>query len=355
MRVLHLCRDSRNVGNGTVNLAVTLATGQAAAGATVGFLHARGGFAELLEARGVATFRAGEAASVDLGPNAALGTRRAIRAFEPDVVHSHMGVNCLLTAAVRPFCPRFRTVATVHRQFSREAAAMRLADHAVAISDSDRRNLLARGFRPGRVTRIHNGTLGFDPTLDGAGSADADVRLRSPSVLTVAGMNHRKGIADLIAAIDLVRREIPEVHLYLAGHGSERALFEAMAVERGLEATVTFLGFRADPRPLYPQADVFVLASRAEPFGLALLEARAAGCAIIGTEVDGIPEVLAGGAAGRLVPPRDPERLAAAITALLRDGEARAALGRAARSGLDYWSVARMVDETLALYDRLAA
>jgi glycosyltransferase involved in cell wall biosynthesis len=229
---------------------------------------------------------------------------------------------------------------------------MRLADHVVAISDSDRRNLLARGFRPERVTRIHNGTLGFDPTDAGAVSDD-EVRLRSPSVLTVAGMNHRKGIADLIAAVDLVRREIPEVRLYLAGHGSERALFEAMAAERGLAETVTFLGFRADPRPLYPQADVFVLASRAEPFGLALLEARAAGCAIVGTDVDGIPEVLAGGRAGRLVPPRDPARLATAITELLRDSDARAALGRRAQSDLDYWSVERMVDETLALYRRL--
>jgi glycosyltransferase involved in cell wall biosynthesis len=88
---------------------------------------------------------------------------------------------------------------------------------------------------------------------------------------------------------------------------------------------------------------------------LVLLEARAAGCAVIATDVDGNREALAGGEAGRLVPVRDPERLAAAIAAVLENPAERAALQEQAVAGLDYWTVERMVGETLALYHALAA
>jgi glycosyltransferase involved in cell wall biosynthesis len=113
---------------------------------------------------------------------------------------------------------------------------------------------------------------------------------------------------------------------------------------------VHFLGFQRDPTPLLRAADIFVLASRRESLPIVIGEARAAGCAIVATSVDGVPESLDDGRAGVLVPARDPAALAVALDRLLSDPAARARQAAAAGEGLARFKVERMVDETLALY-----
>ena len=103
-------------------------------------------------------------------------------------------------------------------------------------------------------------------------------------------------------------------------------------------------------------ADIFVLASRREPFGLVLAEARAAGMAVIGSAVDGIPEVLEDGRAGILVPPDDPAALSRALGALLADPGELARWRNRATSDLAWLHTERMCQETCAVYeDALAA
>ncbi|MET3782516.1 glycosyltransferase involved in cell wall biosynthesis [Methylobacterium radiotolerans] len=101
-------------------------------------------------------------------------------------------------------------------------------------------------------------------------------------------------------------------------------------------------------------ADIFVLPSHADPAPLVLSEAREAGCAIVGTDVDGIPELLGGGEAGVLVPAGDPDKLAQALIALTTDPAQLSAWRARSQINLDNLRIARVADETLTVYRRAA-
>jgi glycosyltransferase involved in cell wall biosynthesis len=100
-------------------------------------------------------------------------------------------------------------------------------------------------------------------------------------------------------------------------------------------------------------ADIFVLASRREPFGLVISEARGAGAAILATAVDGIPEALDGGAAGILVPPYNSEALSAQMRSLLTNPDELLLWRQRARQNLGQYHVSRMCRETIAVYQEL--
>jgi glycosyltransferase involved in cell wall biosynthesis len=168
-------------------------------------------------------------------------------------------------------------------------------------------------------------------------------------------MNVRKGIADLIEATVMVRERVPTITTYMLGDGPDRAQFEQLARDRGVGGSVVFLGFRADAELVMKQADVFVLASHADPNPLVIPEARAAGLPIVATRVDGIPESLDGGDAGLLVPPHAPDALANAISGLLLDPAQRDRMRAATSRNLERLTVRRMADETLDVYRREAA
>jgi glycosyltransferase involved in cell wall biosynthesis len=100
-------------------------------------------------------------------------------------------------------------------------------------------------------------------------------------------------------------------------------------------------------------ADIFVLASHYESFGLVLTEAREAGCAIIASDVDGIPETLDNRRAGILVPPKDSHALAAAFVELLSNPDNLQKWKSQGKQNLERFSVKRLNGETLAVYGEL--
>jgi len=108
-----------------------------------------------------------------------------------------------------------------------------------------------------------------------------------------------------------------------------------------------------DPRPYYQQADIFVLASHQEPFGLVLTEARQAGCAVVATDVGGIPEALDGGEAGILVPPHRADFLGSVLIRLLEAPGELDRLRRRARHDLERFTVSRASAQTLDVYREL--
>ena len=103
------------------------------------------------------------------------------------------------------------------------------------------------------------------------------------------------------------------------------------------------------------ESNIFALASHADPGPLVLAEAREAGCAIIATSVDGIPEMLDGGKAGILVPPKRPDLFANAIVKVLTDAALLANLRARSRSNVGYFSVNRVANDYLAIYKSLFA
>jgi glycosyltransferase involved in cell wall biosynthesis len=353
MRVLHLLTNIEEVGAGITNVAMDLACLQAAAGHEVSVASAGGEYEDLLRHHGIRHFTLNQRRTPLNLFRAAKRFHEIIRTAQPDIVHAHM-MTCIMLASALRARTKYQLVATVHNEFQRSAVLMGLADRVIAVSDAVADSMERRGIPRRKISTVKNGTLGsprsrFSRTVHGSVRPE----LHRPAITTVAGMFRRKGIAELIAAFEKIAREFPEAHLYIVGDGLERAEFEAQARRTAFAARIHFEGFQPQPRDYLESSDVFVLASHVEAWGLVLSEAREAGCAIVATEVGGIPEALDGGKAGVLVPPRDVDALAAAIARLLRDDDERHGLQARARENLSSAQVSRMHDETIAVYGEL--
>lgn len=176
-------------------------------------------------------------------------------------------------------------------------------------------------------------------------SADASV------VLCAGRLRPEKGQDILLRATPRIRDAVPGVEIWLAGDGSHRAEYEAIARELGVGDTVRFLGFRSDVPDLMAAADLAAVPSRSEGLGTAALEALAAGLAVVASDVGGLPDSVIPGETGELVAPENPVALADAVAGLLRDPERRAALGRAGRSLIeDQFTEAALARRTLDFY-----
>jgi glycosyltransferase involved in cell wall biosynthesis len=247
----------------------------------------------------------------------------------------------------------YALVSTVHNEFQRSAVLMGLADRVIAVSRAVGESMARRGIPQRKLRVICNGTLGSPRTSVSHGSLP--VELQRPAIATLAGMYQRKGIAELIQAFEQVAVDFPAIHLYLIGNGPDRARFEAQAQTSNVTNRIHFEGFQPHPQDYLQQTDIFVLASHREPFGLVLSEAREAGCAIIASNVDGIPEALDGGQAGLLVPPADSGAIATQLTQLLQNPHLLNTWKQRAQHNLEWLTVARVHQETLAVYEELIA
>ena len=148
--------------------------------------------------------------------------------------------------------------------------------------------------------------------------------------------------------------DAPHSRLLLAGDGSLREAARAYAAQRGVADRVHFLGVRAEVAEMLAACDLFALSSHWEGSPLAVMEAMAAGLPVVATAVGGVPELVADGETGILVPAGEERAFAAALVSLARDPSRRqdlaaAALRRAAAFNLD-----TMVASYAGLFERLA-
>jgi glycosyltransferase involved in cell wall biosynthesis len=240
------------------------------------------------------------------------------------------------------------TVATLHTldappprsrlalHFRLMAWALRRARRVIAVSEITRRHYLERArLRPERVVTIYNG---IDPTAFQAGPgvreearAEWAIPPDAPVLATVAVQREPKGIQHMLAALPAVAAAFPAVRYLLVGDGPHRPALEQQARDLGLADRVVFAGAREDVPRLLAAADIFVLPSLTEALPTVVAEAMAAGLPIIATTVGGIPEMVRHGEAALLVPPADPDALAAAALRLLANPRQAAAMGRAGR------------------------
>lgn len=152
-----------------------------------------------------------------------------------------------------------------------------------------------------------------------------------PLVLTAARLDAQKGHPTLLEAI----AELPEALFLFAGEGPEREALEARAAELGVAERVRFLGRREDVPQLLAACDVFALPSLYEGSSLAVLEAMAAGTAIVSSAIGGTEELIEDGRSGLLVPPGDAPALAAALRRVLGDPRLRGEMAARARERVD--------------------
>ena len=339
-RVFHLLKHCGH-GNGNVHVAVDLACMQARAGYEVTFFSAGGTFVPLLQQNGVQhRYVVQDQRRPQSLLSATWKVLMAARKIRPQVIHAHM-MGSALVGYVASKLTRVPLVTTVHNSFDRHSKLMALGDRVVAVSRAEQRSLEGQGYRTSKLTAIMNAPdeSPREAFMQGA----ALPPLRTPCIVAANGLHRRKGVSDLLKACSMVLPEMPAWHLYIAGEGPDREILEEQAGALGLSDRVTFLGFLPSPRPLLEQADIFVLASYADPCSLAIGEALAAGCAVIATSVGGTPEMLNFGESGRLVTPGKPVELAAELRSLMTNDDERMKLRAKAKAGAGRFKVQRLV------------
>jgi glycosyltransferase involved in cell wall biosynthesis len=312
---------------------------------------------------GVEAFPTALRGDADLG--AFLALRSTMKSFAPDIVHAHSaGAHGVSMAAARSAGIR-RTVVTrrldlpVGRSpFSRAKYRHGVARY-IAISRRVRDSLVEGGVEPGRIRVVYSGVpvAGVPRSDDPAARAAARARLGvSAGALTcglVGAFTSQKGQDVAIAA--LARTERKDLRLVLVGDGADRSSLERQAADAGVADRVLFAGFRDDVPHLWPAFDFVAAPSRHEGLGTSVLEAMAAGQAVVATRVAEFDDMLDEGRAGLLVPSEDPAALARALDRLAGDAALRATLGGAARERVGRYAVEGMVTGTDSVYREFVA
>jgi N-acetyl-alpha-D-glucosaminyl L-malate synthase BshA len=174
-------------------------------------------------------------------------------------------------------------------------------------------------------------------------------------IVHVSNFRPLKRVDDVVAVFARLRAAGP-LRLQLVGDGPDRPRIEADVAARGLGGDVEFMGERADLPAVLREADLFLLPSETESFGLAALEAMACGVPVVASAVGGLPEVIPDGEVGFLRPPGDVGALAEAAGRLLADDRLRRQMGAAARHRAEtHYRIDPAIDHYLAIYRRAIA
>jgi glycosyltransferase involved in cell wall biosynthesis len=173
--------------------------------------------------------------------------------------------------------------------------------------------------------------------------------------VVVSRLVYRKGIDQLLEAMAVVIEEEPSARLGIAGSGTERERLEAMVVELGVEENVEFMGYVSEERKRASlhEAGVFVLPSRQEGFGIAVLEAMATGTPVVANDLSVLRSLVPEGP-NRLADAADPEAFAAAMVAILNEtrNEDQTASVRNQKEAEQY-SLARVGEQASSVYDQV--
>lgn len=311
----------------------------------------------------------------DLDPAGVAAMAGLFRRFRPDVVIPNLDKEVKLCALASRLAGRPPVVPRRGNEFPlKDRARYRLlykhlVRKVVVNCDATRRTLLdhAPWLPADRIVVIPNGVemeRFAGPESDPSGAraaaltelrAELELPAGAPVVGMVAELNERKGHVYLLRAAPRILERHPETRFLLVGEGDARAELEAAAARVGLRGRFRFLGRRDDVPDLLQPMDVVVLPSLNEGMPNALMEAMAAGRAVVATNVSGTPELVLDGETGLLVPPRDADALAAAVLRVLDDAALRRRFGEAGRARVAAaFRFERMLERYEALFAEVA-
>lgn len=299
-----------------------------------------------------------------------------LRRYRPDILHTHL-LYANFYGRLAGFLARVPViVTTLHhldythwtsdrprfkfRKFVDRVAGRLLNAGFIAVSRAVRDDY-ARHFGLRDVEVIYNylDPIDFAPLADEAVEAarsEFGWRAKEFVLLNVARLDWDKGQRTLLLAMPEILKAIPEARLLLVGDGPQEQSLRTTAQSLGLGGVVVFAGKRQNIPSLLGMTDIFLFPSVAEGFGIALLEAMAAGLPVVASRVEGIVEVVEDGADGLLVPPEDVRAIAEAVIRLHADPDLRRALGHQARLTVERrFSVAVGITRLESVYLRLGA
>lgn len=349
---LLLTVDSLSVG-GAERHVVDLARAMRQRGTTVLVAAATGGpLAADLRAAGVPLWVMGERPMKRVAdPEYATALRSLMSDRPVDLVHAHLFASAAASAiataeAAIPLVVTEHSVGAWQGGADRAVARdyLRAADWVVAVSREISRRVEAALPPAGRVVYIPNAVPGALDAPRSRGHSGA------PRVGVVARLSQEKGVDLFIDAVQRVAAAIPTASFVVVGDGPSRPALEVRAHAVGLADRIDFLGMLRSAREVIASLDVLVVPSRTDGTPLVVLEAQAAGIAVVAARVGGIPEQIEHGVDGWIVPAEDPDALAVAIHTLLADRPLRDRLGAAGCRRAARWTHAAMVDRAEAVY-----
>lgn len=308
-----------------------------------------------------------------------------------DVIHSHYWLSGLVAERLHaswhvPIIQMFHTLAAMKNRVAQseaereldirlesEGRIMQFADHLVAANPLDRRHMLTYyDANPGKISVIPCGVNRqlFRPIPPTVARTELDVPADQKLVLFAGRIEPLKGIETLIRAAGHLITHRPAWHSDLRmkiiggntddnpeGLTPEMRRLRDIRTELGLGDVISFAG--AQPQEMLPYyfsaADVVVMPSHYESFGLVALEAMACGTPVVASNVGGLTCTMEDGETGFLVPPRSPELLAARIEHLLDDPELRERIGRNAIARARRFAWPEIADQVLTLYHDVQA
>ena len=290
---------------------------------------------------------------------------KLVRQKEIDVVHAHMARDYSLASyAARRKQTKFIVTRHVLFKLNRlHRHTLSRATPVIAVSNAVARELRASQIVGDRqIAVIHNG-IDVDRIQKTGAEIHREPYLRSigiavdgPLVGSIGELRTLKRHDDFIRAAALILKEFPETQFVLSGvdtspSGEVRKQLEKLVAELGLADRFHFLGWLDEAAKLLCAMDVFVSASETESFGLAIVEAMAAGTAVVATATEGASEVIEDQKTGFLVPIGDVKQLAQSVINLLSDPEKRRTIAaQSVQSVAKKFSLNRMVDEIERVY-----
>ncbi len=291
-------------------------------------------------------------------------SRRVLATVQPDLVHAHTLLGVPFTCALRERALPF----VQHVHVAAEPALMAIeeqilvASQVIAVSEFVRRCVLRLGVPPDRVRVIHNGICRrttVRPVHRESVRCSLGVPAEATAVLLPARITENKHQGLALRVLAAMPRSRSHAHLLLAGeenssNGRLLEILRGQAAKLRLNSRVHFLGFREDMDRLYAAADVLLLPSEHEPFGLVILEAMAAGVPVVASRSGGIPEIIEHGKSGLLLEPGDVGGFAEALDHVLTDRDFRNHLVEGGRTRVEkHFGIKRFVDDVVAVYDQV--
>jgi glycosyltransferase involved in cell wall biosynthesis len=197
-----------------------------------------------------------------------------------------------------------------------------LNDLTVVVSQKIKDDLIKKGIVPDKkIMVIYNGVKEAENNISSEDiykiKKDLSIENNSPIILSIGRLHEVKGHIYLIRAIKILTEKNPDLRLLIIGDGPERKNLENESVKLGLSHVILFLGEIRETVPYYKLADIFVLPSINEGFGLSIVEAMSNKLLVVASNVGGVPEIIKDGANGFLVNPGDPIKLAEVISKII--------------------------------------
>ena len=293
-----------------------------------------------------------------------LSIRHIVKTFQPDVVHSHMVHANLLMRVMRIFVRMPKLVCTAHNTY--EGGPLRMLCYRLTASLADCTTNVSTeavaafessgAVAPGRMIAVPNGidTQRFRSMPNARNSFRKKVGAEESVfvILAVGRLTDAKDYPNLLRAYSTLQLSHQNTELWIIGDGDLKHTLIQMAANLCIRDRVRFLGIQSEIEYWMNAADIFVLSSAWEGFGLVVAEAMACEKLVVATDAGGVREVLSG--AGFLVPKNRPDLLAEALSkAVVLEPDTVKHLGQQARAHIiKSYSLEKSVQQWLEIYSR---